>query len=151
RDDVLGLDVAGRGPLLEQLERLAKQLGVSDRVRFLGYVPSGPKLQELYRGADLLLHTSATEGFPQVFLEAMAAGLPIVTTAAGAIPALLADGGPALPARSGDAEPLAAAVERVLEDTALADRLRNEGLGFARAHTLELEAERFLELWDAPP
>lgn len=149
RDDVLGLDVAGRGPLLAEVERLAKDLGVSECVRFLGYVPWGPKLRELYAGADALLHTSATEGFPQVFLEAMAAGLPIVTTAAGGIPDLLEDGAQALLVRSGDAESLAAALERLFDDPALAERLRAAGLELARAHTLELEAERFLRLWDA--
>jgi glycosyltransferase involved in cell wall biosynthesis len=147
RGGAAALDVVGRGPLLAALRAQAQGLGLADAVRFHGYVPQGPALRKLYESADLLLHSSSSEGFPQVFLEAMAAGLPIATTAAGGIPSALADGVHALLVPCGDAPALAAAAERILADPALASRLANAGLDFARAHTLERETERLLELW----
>jgi len=149
RPGALELDVVGRGPLLAEAESLARRLGVSDRVRLRGYVPHGPELQRLYEAADLLVLSSASEGFPQVILEAMARGLPVVTTAAGGIPALLDDGVNAILVPCNDADALTAGVERVLDDPGLQERLRSAGLRFAREHTLELESERLLRIWDS--
>src|SRR5262249_10640602 len=72
RAEKLELDVVGRGPRRGELESLARRLGVADRVRFRGYVPFGPALWKLYDAAAVLVLSSATEGFPQVILEAMA-------------------------------------------------------------------------------
>jgi glycosyltransferase involved in cell wall biosynthesis len=71
------LSIIGEGPLREELESLATSLGVAQRVRFEGFVTEARK-QELLRAADLYVSTSQHEGFGLVFLEAMAAGLPVV-------------------------------------------------------------------------
>jgi glycosyltransferase involved in cell wall biosynthesis len=76
------LVLAGDGPDRERLEALAAELGVGDSVELTGYV-EGAKLGSLYRSADVFaLPTTLAEGFPTVILEAMGAGLPIVTTRA---------------------------------------------------------------------
>ena len=71
------LVVAGDGDRRPGLERLAKEIGVGEAVRFLGHVDH---VEELFAVADLLVHTSAVEGVPQVVLQALAAGVPVVAT-----------------------------------------------------------------------
>jgi len=71
--------VAGGGPELEPLTRLAERLGVGGRVRFLGAVPHR-RLPELYAAADLLVLASSREGWANVLLEAMACGTPAAAT-----------------------------------------------------------------------
>ena len=71
--------IAGEGPERARLERLAKELNVSHRVRFLGSIPHG-QLHEIYAAADALVLASSREGWPNVLLEAMACGTPVVAS-----------------------------------------------------------------------
>ncbi|HEX2192970.1 MAG TPA: glycosyltransferase [Acidimicrobiales bacterium] len=71
------LVVAGDGERRPVLERLATELGVGEAVRFLGHVEA---VEDLFAVADVLVHTSAVEGVPQVVLQALAAGVPVVAT-----------------------------------------------------------------------
>jgi glycosyltransferase involved in cell wall biosynthesis len=73
----LEVSVAGEGPLLARLQEDARRLGISQRLRYLGYVPD---LTELLRQAHLLLHLSAIEGLPQIVVQALAAGRPVVAS-----------------------------------------------------------------------
>jgi len=123
-------------------ERLAA-LGVADRARLLGYVPYDDGLRELYRCSHALVHVSHTEGVPQVLFEAFAAGLPVVGTAVGGMPAAAGDG--ALLVAPGDAGALAGALAR-LEDPRLRARLVAAGSLSARLHTAEREGSRLIAL-----
>ena len=76
-DPTVHLVVIGDGPKLPELESQAKALGVAKRVRFAGFVEEQEK-RDLLNAADLYVSTSQHEGFGLVFLEAMAAGLPVV-------------------------------------------------------------------------
>jgi glycosyltransferase involved in cell wall biosynthesis len=71
--------IAGSGPMGDELKRLAVQVGVADRVRFLGEVPHS-ELVQVYRAADVLVLASEREGWANVLLEAMACGTPVVAT-----------------------------------------------------------------------
>jgi glycosyltransferase involved in cell wall biosynthesis len=73
------LFVAGTGEEEGYLRRLASDLGVSERVRFLGAMPQ-PRLRTLYSGVDCLALASSREGWANVLLEAMACGAPVVAT-----------------------------------------------------------------------
>lgn len=73
------LVIAGEGPERLPLEQLAQKMGVHDRVRFLGQVPHA-ELSQLYSAADLLVLASSREGWPNVLLESMACGTPVVAT-----------------------------------------------------------------------
>jgi colanic acid/amylovoran biosynthesis glycosyltransferase len=83
--------IAGKGPLQPELEMLAAGLGVSNDVRFVGFL-SQSKLLGLYLSSHLFLHPSETppdenqEGIPNSILEAMATGLPVLATRHGGIP-----------------------------------------------------------------
>jgi glycosyltransferase involved in cell wall biosynthesis len=72
--------VAGSGPDRERLEQLARELGVSERVRLVGPVPQ-TELRNYYNAADLLVLASEREGWANVLLESMACGTPVVASA----------------------------------------------------------------------
>jgi glycosyltransferase involved in cell wall biosynthesis len=71
--------IAGTGPERRRLQNLADDLGVADRVRFLGQVPH-EELVRLYGAADALVLASSREGWANVLLEAMACGTPVVAS-----------------------------------------------------------------------
>jgi glycosyltransferase involved in cell wall biosynthesis len=115
---------AGDGPLRAELQKLARELGVADRTRFLGYVADVPGL--LAR-ADLFALTSLNEGLPLSILEAMAAGLPVVASRVGGTPEIVVDGETGLLVAPNDPASTAHAIRRLLEDPALRQRLGKRG------------------------
>jgi len=82
------LVIAGKGSLEADLKRQAAERGVAERVRFTGPV-SQPQLIEYYNAADALVLASSREGMPNVVLEAMACGLPVIATSVGGVPEIL--------------------------------------------------------------
>lgn len=74
----LDLTLAGDGPSRKSLEDLVQQLGLEERVTFLGHVSQTERLLEVLDQADLFVMTSATEGMPRAMIEGMARGLPAV-------------------------------------------------------------------------
>lgn len=81
--------IAGRGPHETEFRSLAVRLGVADRVKILGVLPQN-ELRWLYSAADALVLASAREGWPNVLLEAMACGTPVVATGVGGIREIIA-------------------------------------------------------------
>ena len=76
----VGVDIAGDGPFLPELRRMARELGVD--ARFAGWLDGGsPELKELFETSGIFVFPSEAENFPNVLLEAMTAGMAIVTTA----------------------------------------------------------------------
>jgi glycosyltransferase involved in cell wall biosynthesis len=115
RDDVT-LVVAGTGSLREELPRLAAELGVADRVLFVGSIADDDRLTDWYRAADLfVLPTTAYEGFGMATVEALASGTPVVGTAIGATPEVLEPLDPRLVAPSAEPDVLAGAVGIALD------------------------------------
>jgi glycosyltransferase involved in cell wall biosynthesis len=106
------LDIAGEGPQRAELDALVRELELTDRVRFAGFVPHGPKLIAMLDAADTFVLSSRSEGLPHSLVEAMARGLPVIATEVGGMPAFLSDGkGVVVPV--GDPEALAAAVSEL--------------------------------------
>lgn len=134
------LTVIGEGPLREQLAQRLAELGVAADADLRGYVPHDDGLVEAYRGSDLLLHVSWTEGLPQILFEAFAAGLPVVATDVGGIRAAVGGATELIPA--GDADAAAHALDRLRSDQQRREQLAQAGLALARAHTLEAETAR---------
>ena len=83
--------VVGEGPLRKPLERLAERMGVQDRVRFLGEVPQD-RLALWYCASDLVCIPSRREGTPNVLLEALACGAPVVASRVDGIPEVMRSG-----------------------------------------------------------
>lgn len=105
--------IIGSGPMRKTLEQQAAQLGIADRVHFLGARPHA-ELPLWMNRADLLCLASRSEGMPNVVLEARACGLPVVTTPAGALPELPLARDHFLVVKSCDPEPLAAGLAEML-------------------------------------
>lgn len=107
------LTVAGTGSQERELRQLSRALGVR-HVQFLGRVEASA-MPALYDGADIYLNASYHDDQPQSLLEAMAAGMPIVTTGVGDIPRLLAHGAHGTLVDAGDAAAMAKAVTALVE------------------------------------
>lgn len=145
--------LAGEGPEREPLEALARRLGIADRVRFLGRREDVP---ELLAACDVFALPSLYEGSSLAVLEAMAAGIPIVSSAIGGTDELIEDGRNGLLVSPGDAEALAAALRRLLAEPALgaemAARARERvEAGLRREQTASRVTEVYRELLGERP
>jgi len=121
------LSVAGSGPRRADLEGRSAELGLGAAVTFTGRLEN-ERMADLYRGADLLLNPSLVDNMPISLLEAMASGVPIVSTNVGGIPYLVEHGKTALLVPPGDVEAMANAALRVIYDAGMAAALRASGL-----------------------
>lgn len=104
-----GLVMIGEGPLRAEMEQAITRLGLAGRVRLPGRVPHD-ELQPYFRDAHALVLPSASEGMPLVVIESLATGTPVVASAVGAIPDLVAPGVSGLLVAPGDVDGLAAAM-----------------------------------------
>jgi glycosyltransferase involved in cell wall biosynthesis len=109
------LEIVGDGPERPRLERLARSLDLGRHVRFLGQVDFRA-LVEAYARCEVFCLPSLQEGFGMVYLEAMAAGKPVIACRGTAVEELVEDGVNGLLVPPGDERALAAAVERLLRD-----------------------------------
>lgn len=115
----LRLVMAGDGPERSALETQARALGVSRRVEFTGHVSGARKMDLLTSAKIFALPTSHPEGMPNALLEAMAAGLPVVSTAIGGIPEVVRDGTNGILLKVIDVDSLVKALQKYLDDPAL--------------------------------
>lgn len=130
----LKLVIVGDGPERRRLEELAGRLGIRGVLVLAGQQDD---VVPFYSLADLVLLTSHSEGSPNVLLEAMSSGLPVVATRVGGIPELVRHEQDALLAEKGDIEGLAAAARRLLSDEDLRRRLGENARRAAARHTPE--------------
>jgi glycosyltransferase involved in cell wall biosynthesis len=114
------LSIAGDGPESAALEKLAIELGVANRVRFLGMRDD---LEKILPEMDVFVHSSHVEAFGLTIAEAMACGRAVVASRVGGVSELVEDGQSGLLIEPGDEVALAAAIDRLLEDDALRRRL----------------------------
>src|SRR5437762_7906807 len=126
------LTIAGEGPLLPELQKFARELGVTDRVSFTGFV-SQEQLREIYYRSHIFLHPSQTgrdgnqEGIPNSMLEAMATGLPVFATYHGGIPEAIENGASGILVPERDHEALSHALLEAAQDRQLLVRLARNG------------------------
>lgn len=126
----LTLDIAGHGPLGTALRVYARELGLSDAVRFLGFVSP---VQAAIERAAIVVVPSLGEGFGMVALEAMERGRAVIASAVGGLPEIIADGETGVVVPAGDAGALAEAIVSLAGDLD-----RTAALGRAgRARALE--------------
>jgi glycosyltransferase involved in cell wall biosynthesis len=125
----LYLLLVGGGELEDAVRQQVVELGLQERVRFLGVRADVPAI---LNASDLFVLSSRWEGNPMSVMEAMAAGLPVVSTAVGGVPELVREGETGLLVPSGDAAALARALQALVDDPA-----RREAMGkAARQHAI---------------
>ncbi len=128
----------------EWTERI-RQSEFANDITMTGSLPFGPQLFDLYRSHDMYVLPSLSEGTPRTLIEARAFGCPVVATRVGGIPTSVEHevNGLLVPPR--DAEQLASAMERILTDDPLRERLSKTGFEYAQQHTVEKFADELIE------
>jgi phosphatidylinositol alpha-1,6-mannosyltransferase len=130
------LIIAGDGSYLDRLRSIAKDCGVLEKVTFCGKLSQKEVVEVLRSGDVFCFPTSASEGFPKVVVEALSAGLPVVSTRVSVIPQLLESGSGIL-LESLEPDELADAVIEIFSDREKYDEMSGSALETARSFTLE--------------
>jgi glycosyltransferase involved in cell wall biosynthesis len=133
--------VVGEGKLRPALARAVADYGLSRSVTLLDFQPADA-LADIYRNADIFVltptavfkeQTSDVEGFGIVLHEAMASGLPVITSDSGGCPEAVCHGSTGLIVPAGDSEALAAAITMLLSDKSLRRRLSDQGVRYVKS------------------
>ena len=133
--------------MLAELQQLAVELGVSERIHWLGYCGDPASLLQ---ASDIFVLASTGEAFGLVLAEAMACGVPVVGSRSGAIPEIVEDGVTGLLVTPRDATSFADAIEKLARDEKLRRQMGASGLARVREKfSLEIDAENTLRIYDA--
>jgi len=139
--------IIGDGPKKATFERYAKKLGVSDRVTFTGWLPSKEEVVSFVKSARVFLMNSTSEGGPRSALEAMACGVPVITTRVGVMPDVVKDNVNGL-FTTGEVDDLTQKIKSLLEDPNRIDAMGQEATKildrFERDHLIEEYSEFLL-------
>ena len=148
------LELVGDGPMRDELEREAVRLGIGGRVWFHGSVPE-PEVAAVLAGADVFALPSIIapdgdmEGIPNALIEAMAAGLPAISTYQSGVPELIEDGRTGFLAQPGDVDGLRDALIRALTEADPAARAHAARAVVEERFSTERSARRLVELFTA--
>ncbi|MBI5075473.1 MAG: glycosyltransferase family 4 protein [Nitrospirae bacterium] len=144
RQDIQVL-ILGQGELMESLKQLSDNLGLSEYVRFQGFVRN---ILDYLHATDIFLFTSDIEGMPNSLLEAMACRLPVIATRIGGTVDVLEDNENGIIVPSGDDDELAKAILRLLEDDACCARLADSAIHTIRERfSIDSVASRYVALY----
>lgn len=138
------LHIVGDGPEAEGLQKRVADVSLEERVIFHGFVPRGESLWSKYDEADLFVLPSYTEGFPRVVGEAMARGLPVVTTDVGGIPDLIDNGDNGILVEPGSPSRLSNEIKNILNNKQIYQKISNDSILTAESLTFEQEAQDFI-------
>ena len=137
--------LVGDGGLRSEIESLSHRLGIAEKVTFAGYRSDVASVIKL---VDVFVHSSLSESISVAILEAMSAQRPILATAVGGTPGLLANGECGLLVPPGDAQAMAQAIVELLTNRAKAQELaRRARERFLREYMIDRMGERYLELY----
>jgi glycosyltransferase involved in cell wall biosynthesis len=146
-DETPDLYLVGDPPSTESQSQL-QRVGIADKVHLLG-PKHGEELADLYRNAGFFVLSSNEEGLGIVILEAMASGLPVISTACGGPATAISEGITGMLTPVDDAGALANAMEALLRDPALCARMGKEGRRVAAEHfSLAVTGKVFLDRYD---
>lgn len=137
------LAVAGSGPLLGELQTLARRLDIDGQVRFTGRLEPDA-MAALYAASALSINPSRVDNMPNSVLESMASGVPVVSTHVGGVPYVVQHDRTALLVPPGDDEAMASAIDRLLGDPALAARLRAAALTEVQRYRWDVVRDQLL-------
>lgn len=140
------LIIAGEGPAARSIEKLVKALRLEDNVRLIGYMDRERLLKDCYSAADVFVFASRTETQGLVLLEAMAAGLPVISTAhMGTRDILKPNSGSVVP--DDDPQSFAGEMVRVLSDRALRRKLSVQAENYAEQWSAAAMAQKMMDLY----
>jgi glycosyltransferase involved in cell wall biosynthesis len=128
------LTIAGSGPHANDLKQLVEELGLAHVVRFAGRLDRDA-MAALYRSADIMLNPSLADNMPNSVLEALASGVPVVTTNVGGVPYIVQDGVTALLVPPADPQAMAAASLKILQSDELWRQLSVAGVAEVQRYT----------------
>ena len=135
-------DIAGDGPQMEELQALAQQMELGDRVRFLGFLTGQPLRDALEGCRALVIPSECYENCPYSVMEALSCGKPVVGSRSGGIPELVQPGKTGFTFAPGDAKDLAGAMQQMLDLPAEEyTRFCKNAVEFARS---AFDAQRYL-------
>ncbi|GBD25935.1 D-inositol 3-phosphate glycosyltransferase [bacterium HR30] len=137
--------VVGDGRAKAELQRLANELGIGERVTFTGFVSDDVKVEHIRR-CHVLVNTSEKEGWGLTVLEANACGLPVVASDVPGLRDAVRHGETGLLVPHGDLPALVQAIRLLLENAALRERLRRGALQWAQQFSWEKAADETLKL-----
>jgi glycosyltransferase involved in cell wall biosynthesis len=140
------LTVCGSGPELDRLQAMCNELGIGSAVVFTGTVDND-RMVDLYQSSSVMTNPSLVDNMPNSVLEALASGVPVVSTNVGGIPYLLKQGKTALLVSPGDEAGMAEAIVSILEDHDLAEKLISAGLEDVQQYTWPSVRKRLLETY----
>lgn len=132
----------GKGEEEANLKALAEELGVSDRIEYTGYVDN---VEDYLKTADVFLLSSHYEAQPLCVLEAMASGLPVISTDVGAVADIVKDNGILVP--PGDVEAMAKAMEKLYLDEVLRLKMSERASGYAAEYDVSNTVSGYSELY----
>jgi len=138
------LNIAGEGNLTAKLKRLTEKVGVAACVNFLGRVPAD-KIPTLYRDNDIFIMSSAHEGMSNAMLEAMACGLPIVTTRCEGVEELIADNG--IVVEQPSPASMAEAIKSLVDDPVRYEKMCDASVNRAKQFTWSRVANQYLDCY----
>lgn len=140
--------VAGEGPARESLEHEASSLGLNENITFIGYLDRHTELNDCYRSADIFIFSSRTETQGLVLLEAMAQGLPVVSTAELGTRDVLRDGLGVWIAKE-DLTDFSEKVIKMIKDADARKNLSELGRDYAHGWSASKQAERMLTFYQS--
>ncbi|OCC14660.1 Glycosyltransferase [Dissulfuribacter thermophilus] len=135
------LNIIGDGYYRTKLETICRQLGIGENVKFHGFIGNRNRLKQLFIASDLCVLPSMSEGIPKVLLEAMAYGVPILTTNVGGIPDIIENEVNGLMVPANSVNELKNGITRILSDHKLRHSLIEGGYRFIQKHTREKQAK----------
>ena len=145
RCDNVHLTIVGRGDYEVPLKRQCAELGIENRVEFRGYVEHF-RMPEVYAHADIFVLPSLNEGMPNGVLEAMASGLPIITTYTGGTCELIRGNGIVIPMKAPQA--IADAIVELAENVSLRHNMGRRSREITETLVWDLVADRYLALYE---
>jgi glycosyltransferase involved in cell wall biosynthesis len=140
------LTIAGSGSEFRKLESLVIEFEMDDKVTFTGRLDNH-RMAQLYNSADVMLNPSTVDNMPISILEALASGVPVVSTDVGGVPYVVEDGKTAVLVPVGDYKAMAEELVKMLTDDALARRISSAGLEVVKKYTWPQVKHRWLEVY----
>ncbi|MBN2013927.1 MAG: glycosyltransferase family 4 protein [Candidatus Altiarchaeota archaeon] len=142
------LKIVGSGSQENKLRALVKELGLNDSVCFLGVIDHN-KIAGIYKESDIFLNCSIFESFGMVLLEAMASGLPVVSTNVGGIPSIIEDRVNGFLVEPDDYQGMAKSIISLLENQEIVNRVVINGRQKSEEHTWEGIRQSIISLYES--